>query len=91
MLGRLVDERQRHQRRKVDAVWGTLADRLRSLDGLFVNLECCLSTRGVESSEDAQPVGDVRNRVRGDGGDAGVGPLSYRSRADGKTAPRTAP
>jgi poly-gamma-glutamate synthesis protein (capsule biosynthesis protein) len=44
MLGRLVDEHQ--QRRPVAAVWDGLLDRLRSLDGLFVNLECCLSTRG---------------------------------------------
>jgi len=44
MLGRLVDDRQRQ--RSVTAVWGDLLDRLRSLDGLFVNLECALSTRG---------------------------------------------
>jgi len=44
MLGRLVDEHQR--RRSVTAVWGELLDRLQRLDGLFVNLECALSTRG---------------------------------------------
>jgi len=44
MLGRLVDERWRT--RDVAAVWGDLLDRLRGLDGLLVNLECCLSTRG---------------------------------------------
>ncbi|QLG61143.1 CapA family protein [Halorarum salinum] len=44
MLGRLVDEAQR--RRPATAVWGDVLDRLRGLDGLFVNLECCLSTRG---------------------------------------------
>ncbi|MFC7132762.1 MULTISPECIES: CapA family protein [Salinibaculum] len=44
MLGRLVDERQ--QRRPVGAVWGDVLDRLTALDGLLVNLECCLSTRG---------------------------------------------
>ena len=44
MLGRIVDEYQ--MRRPVTAVWGDLTDRLRALDGLFVNLECCLSTRG---------------------------------------------
>ncbi|MFC6719398.1 CapA family protein [Natrialbaceae archaeon GCM10025810] len=44
MLGRLVDRRQ--ERRAVDAVWGDLLERLRGLDGLIVNLECCLSTRG---------------------------------------------
>lgn len=44
MLGRNVDERQR--RRDAAAVWGDLLDRLRGLDGLLINLECCLSTRG---------------------------------------------
>ena len=44
MLGRIVDERQ--QRRPVTAVWGNLLAHLQGLDGLFVNLECCLSTRG---------------------------------------------
>ena len=44
MLGRLVDE---HQRQRSDtAVWGDVLERLRGLDGLFVNLECCLSERG---------------------------------------------
>lgn len=51
MLSRLVDRRQRGTKRfgeprSVDAVWGDLLDRLQSLDGLFCNLECCLSTRG---------------------------------------------
>lgn len=44
MLGRVVDDRQRNC--PVSAVWGDLFDRLQGLDGLFVNLECCLSTRG---------------------------------------------
>ncbi|MFU8869218.1 CapA family protein [Natronococcus sp.] len=44
MLGRVVDDRQR--RRPVDAVWGTVLERLRGLDGLVINLECVLSTRG---------------------------------------------
>ncbi len=44
MLGRLVDERQRT--RAVTAVWGDVLDPLRACDGLLVNLECCLSTRG---------------------------------------------
>ena len=44
MLGRKVDERQRS--RAVDAVWGDLLERLRALDGLVINLECCLSDRG---------------------------------------------
>ncbi|MFB6070822.1 MAG: CapA family protein [Halanaeroarchaeum sp.] len=45
MLGRTVNERQR--RRDVTAVWGGLHSYLAGLDGLFVNLECCLSTRGT--------------------------------------------
>jgi poly-gamma-glutamate capsule biosynthesis protein CapA/YwtB (metallophosphatase superfamily) len=44
MLGRKVDESQRQ--RPVDAVWGDLRSHLQSLDGLCINLECCLSTRG---------------------------------------------
>lgn len=44
MFGRIVDERQRN--RPVTAVWGDLLERFEELDGLFVNLECCLSTRG---------------------------------------------
>jgi poly-gamma-glutamate synthesis protein (capsule biosynthesis protein) len=53
MLGRNVDRTQR--RRAVDAVWGDLLSRLRALDGLVVNLECCLSTRGREWSETYRP------------------------------------
>ena len=44
MFGRLVNERQR--RRPPEAVWGSMRETLSDLDGLFVNLECCLSTRG---------------------------------------------
>lgn len=44
MLGRLVNDAQ--QRRPPTAVWGNLLERFRLLDGLFINLECCLSTRG---------------------------------------------
>ncbi|ELZ98818.1 poly-gamma-glutamate biosynthesis/capsule biosynthesis protein [Haloferax mucosum ATCC BAA-1512] len=44
MFGRLVNETQ--QRRPPDAVWGSMREQLVGLDGLFVNLECCLSTRG---------------------------------------------
>ncbi|WP_254278605.1 CapA family protein [Haloarcula marina] len=44
MLGRLVDERQ--LQRPPRAVWGDLLPRLTTLDGLCLNLECCLSTRG---------------------------------------------
>ena len=53
MFGRLVDERQRN--RPVTAVWGDMLDRLRRLDGLFVNLECCLSTRGQRWSRTYRP------------------------------------
>ena len=44
MLGRLVDRRQRH--RPPEAVWGNMLSRMQGLDGLVINLECCLSTRG---------------------------------------------
>jgi poly-gamma-glutamate capsule biosynthesis protein CapA/YwtB (metallophosphatase superfamily) len=44
MLGRRVDERW--DDRNPAGVWGSLRDRLTALDGLFVNLECCLSARG---------------------------------------------
>lgn len=53
MLGRKVDERQRH--RSPEAVWGDLLDRLRALDGLLVNLECCLSTRGERWTRTDRP------------------------------------
>ena len=46
MLGRLVDDRQRKWGRSADAVWGNVRERLRRLDGLVINLECVLSTRG---------------------------------------------
>ncbi|MEF8841211.1 MAG: CapA family protein [Haloarculaceae archaeon] len=48
MLGRGVDERWRDG--APTGIWGTLLDRVRSLDGLFVNLECCLSERGTPRS-----------------------------------------
>jgi len=53
MLGRLVDDGQR--RRDVAHVWGDLGERLRALDGLFVNLECCLSTRGEPYTDTYHP------------------------------------
>lgn len=53
MLGRLVDQHQRE--RPVEAVWGNLRDRLGSLDGLFINLECCLSTRGTKWTRTHRP------------------------------------
>jgi poly-gamma-glutamate synthesis protein (capsule biosynthesis protein) len=55
MLGRKVDERQRHRNRPADAVWGDLAERLRALDGLFINLECNLSTRGERWTRTDRP------------------------------------
>ncbi|QLK27627.1 CapA family protein [Natrinema zhouii] len=53
MLGRLVDDRQRS--RSVDAVWGNALERLRELDGLVINLECVLSTRGREWQRTRRP------------------------------------
>ncbi|MFD1563317.1 CapA family protein [Haloarchaeobius amylolyticus] len=53
MLGRVVNDRQR--RRSVDAVWGTVLERLRGLDGLVINLECCLSTRGQQWQRTYRP------------------------------------
>jgi len=44
MLGRTVDARW--DGRDPAAVWDGLLDRLGGLDGLVLNLECCLSTRG---------------------------------------------
>lgn len=44
MFGRNVDECQRS--RPPARIWGDLRERLQALDGLFVNLECALSTRG---------------------------------------------
>ena len=44
MLGRNVNDYRRG--RPPGSVWGSTIERLRSLDGLFVNLECCLSDRG---------------------------------------------
>ncbi|MFB6131317.1 MAG: CapA family protein [Salinigranum sp.] len=53
MLGRLVD-RYQHSR-PAAAVWDDLLPTLRTLDGLFVNLECALSTRGSEWTETYRP------------------------------------
>jgi poly-gamma-glutamate synthesis protein (capsule biosynthesis protein) len=47
MLGRGVDERW-SDATDPGGVWGSTAARLRDLDGLFLNLECCLSTRGEQ-------------------------------------------
>ena len=44
MLGRGVDERWADG--PPAGIWGSAFDRVRSLDGLFLNLECCLSARG---------------------------------------------
>jgi poly-gamma-glutamate synthesis protein (capsule biosynthesis protein) len=46
MFGRKVDEHYREPSRPPAAVWGSMEEPLHALDGLFVNLECCLSTRG---------------------------------------------
>jgi len=46
MLGRQVNDAYRDGQRSPAALWGNLQSRLRGLDGLFVNLECCLSTGG---------------------------------------------
>jgi poly-gamma-glutamate synthesis protein (capsule biosynthesis protein) len=45
MFGRGVDERWTDG--PPAGVWGSVLGRLRSLDGLFCNLECCLSERGT--------------------------------------------
>ena len=47
MLGRQVDDAYRDGRRPPTALWGNLQPTLRELDGLFINLECCLSTAGT--------------------------------------------
>lgn len=44
MLGRRVNDRWTGQ--KAAGVWGSTLNRLRDLDGLFANLECCVSERG---------------------------------------------
>jgi len=46
MLGRNVDDRWSSRSTSSAGVWGSTLDSLRALDGLFVNLECCLSARG---------------------------------------------
>jgi len=46
MLGRLVNDTYQSGQRSPAALWGNLQSDLRELDGLFINLECCLSTRG---------------------------------------------
>ncbi|XVH30379.1 CapA family protein [Haloferacaceae archaeon DSL9] len=45
MVGRLVDEAQ--AQRDVRTIWGDCFELLCELDGLCINLECCLSTRGT--------------------------------------------
>ena len=49
MFGRGVDARW--DDRDPAGVWGSMHERLRSLDGLVANLECCLSTRGTAREE----------------------------------------
>ena len=48
-LGRQVDTAYREGHRSPAALWGNLQPTLRGLDGLFVNLECCLATAGEPS------------------------------------------
>lgn len=55
MLGRLVDERYRGRDHDPDAVWNGMLDTLHELDGLVINLECCLSTRGEAWTETYRP------------------------------------
>lgn len=55
MLGRLVDGRQRERGRIPESVWGTVFDRIRELDGLTINPECALSTRGRQWTETDRP------------------------------------
>jgi poly-gamma-glutamate synthesis protein (capsule biosynthesis protein) len=55
MLGRLVDREYNDGDRPPKAVWGSMLDRLRELDGLCINLECPLSTRGEEWSRTHRP------------------------------------
>lgn len=52
MLGRGVE---RLRRGDPPSVWGDLLGRLRALDGLFVNLECPLSTRGEQWTRTHRP------------------------------------
>jgi len=53
MLGRKVDELQ--QSRPPEHVWGSVRGRLGDLDGLVVNLECVLSTRGQRWTRTRRP------------------------------------
>ncbi|WP_435362010.1 CapA family protein [Haloarchaeobius sp. DFWS5] len=53
MLGRLVDETQRT--RDVTRVWGDLLPTLYECDGVVLNLECCLTTRGEPWQETYHP------------------------------------
>lgn len=54
MLGRLVDQHYRNGR-PPEAVWGNMLARLDALDGLFINLECCISTRGQQWTRTHRP------------------------------------
>ncbi len=44
MLGRNVNEIQKE--RPPEAIWGDILSEINNLDGLFINLECCISDRG---------------------------------------------
>jgi len=53
MLGRNVDRQRRGE--PPERVWGSALPRFRDLDGLFVNLECALSTRGSQWTRTHRP------------------------------------
>ncbi|MDY6764332.1 MAG: CapA family protein [Halobacteria archaeon] len=55
MLGRLVNRKQKRTERGVEHVWGSLLDELKRLDGLLINLECCLSKRGEKWTKTYRP------------------------------------
>lgn len=55
MLGRLVNRKQMETGRSAEHVWGNLLGDLKELDGLLINLECCLSKRGEKWTETYRP------------------------------------
>ena len=55
MLGRLVDDHYSQPGTDAASIWGTMAERLRDIDGLIINLECALSTRGTPWTETHRP------------------------------------
>lgn len=55
MLGRGVDHHQRTRQRAPVEVWGEMFDDMVALDGLIINLECCLSDRGQKWTRTNRP------------------------------------